>query len=95
MTADQYRSCASKIPHVSRREAKQVARLTTNRWGGGSVDAYRCGYCPMWHVGHGRQVRERHRGRRHAQALGRQLLDRSARLVATSSVHAGTSGLLR
>jgi GH24 family phage-related lysozyme (muramidase) len=95
MTADQYRSCASKIPHASRREAKQVARLTTTRWGGGSLDAYRCGYCLRWHVGHGRQVRERHRGRRNAQALSRQLLDRSARLVATSSVHAGTSGLQR
>jgi hypothetical protein len=95
MTADQYRSCASKIPHVSRREAKQVAGLTSNCWGGGSLDAYRCGYCLMWHVGQGRQVRERHRGRRNAQALGRQLLDRSASLVATSTVHAGTSGLLR
>jgi GH24 family phage-related lysozyme (muramidase) len=94
MTADQYRSCASKIPHVSRREAKQIARLTAS-WGGGSLDAYRCGYCLMWHVGHGRQVRERHRGRRNAQALSRQLLDRSASLVSTSSVHAETSGLLR
>jgi hypothetical protein len=94
MTADQCRSCASKIPHVSPR-GEAGRRLTTNRRGGGSLAAYRCGYCLMWHVGHGRQVRERHRGRRNAQALSRQLLDRSASLVATSSVHASTSGFLR
>lgn len=66
MTAREYRSCASKIPHVSRREAKQVARLTNTRWGGGSLDAYHCGYCGLWHVGHGRQVRKRHHTRRAA-----------------------------
>lgn len=66
MTAIEYRSCASKIPHVSRREAKQVARLTTTRRGGGSLDAYHCRFCGLWHVGHGRQVRERHHTRRAA-----------------------------
>jgi hypothetical protein len=95
MTANEYRSCASKIPHVSRREAKQVARLTSNRRGGGGLNAYRCDYCLMlWHVGQGRQVRERPRGRGIDQAPSRQLLDRSASLVATSNVHAGTDGLL-
>jgi hypothetical protein len=66
MTAREYRSCASKIPNVSRREAKQIARLSATRCGGGSLNAYRCGYCGLWHVGHGRQVREHHHIRRAA-----------------------------
>jgi hypothetical protein len=63
MTARELRSCASKVPHVSRREAKQVARLTTTRCGGGTVASYHCEYCGLWHVGHGRKVRDRHHTR--------------------------------
>jgi len=54
MTPDEFRarSCTSKIPFASRREARQRATPQQSRLGGGKVVPYRCKFEPHWHIGH-------------------------------------------
>ncbi len=53
------RACGSKAVYVSRREAGASAR--NGRRQSGSLAAYRCRFCSLWHLGH----------RRHRHGYGR------------------------
>lgn len=47
------RSCSSKIPYATRREAR--ARVRGGRNQDGTLRPYRCQFCDEWHLGHGRR----------------------------------------
>lgn len=61
MTPDEYRhhSCARKVPFVSRGEARQMVRVTSDRYGGGRLRPYACEFADHWHIGHDRSKKER------------------------------------
>ncbi len=44
------RSCTSKIPYASRREAR--SRVRHGRHQDGTLRAYHCQFCGAWHLGH-------------------------------------------
>ena len=47
------RSCSSKIPYASRREAR--ARVRDGRNQDGTLRPYHCQFCDLWHLGHSRR----------------------------------------
>jgi hypothetical protein len=55
MTPDEYRqhSCLRKTPFISRREARQFARLAQGNVGG-KINPYHCKFDDHWHIGHSR-----------------------------------------
>ena len=44
------RSCSSKIPYASRRDAR--ARVRGGRHEDGTLRPYHCQFCDAWHLGH-------------------------------------------
>ena len=48
--AIQERGCGSKCVFVTRREAQSYVR--NGRRSDGTLVAYRCGVCGLWHLGH-------------------------------------------
>ena len=44
------RSCSSKVPFDSRREA--VSRVRHGRHQDGTLHPYHCAFCGAWHLGH-------------------------------------------
>jgi hypothetical protein len=44
------RSCTSKVPYMSRREARSRVRHGRNQ--DGTLRPYRCPFCGAWHLGH-------------------------------------------
>lgn len=44
-----------KLPYESKSRAKAAAKRATSTHGGRAMEAYRCGACLVWHVGHGRR----------------------------------------
>ena len=52
------RSCSSKTPFTTRREATQ--RLRHGRSQDGTLRPYHCGHCGEWHLGHRPRRRLRH-----------------------------------
>ena len=51
------RSCTSKSPFVSRRAAKSLSRHGHHQ--DGTLQAYHCPHCDLWHLGHRRSRRIR------------------------------------
>jgi hypothetical protein len=47
------RSCSSKIPYASRRDAR--ARVRGGRHQDGTLRPYHCQFCDAWHLGHTRR----------------------------------------
>lgn len=52
-------SCTSKVPYMTRAEAKTIAKRTGDKFGGGKVEAYPCTYADHWHVGHATSKKRR------------------------------------
>lgn len=65
MTPEEYRqhSCLRKVPYTSRGEAKQMARVTNDRYGGGRIAPYHCHFEDHWHLGHNASKKQRRAGR--------------------------------
>lgn len=65
MSSEQYRqhACGRKVPFTSRSEARQMARVTSDRYGGGRIAPYACAYADHWHLGHERSKKERRSAR--------------------------------
>jgi hypothetical protein len=53
-----WRSCTSKHRHNLKAEADLAAHRTPKK-NGRRAKAYRCEYCPGWHVGHDFSAREK------------------------------------
>lgn len=47
------RSCSSKVPYASRRDAR--ARVRGGRHQDGTLRPYHCQSCDAWHLGHSRR----------------------------------------
>jgi hypothetical protein len=59
-TEFRHHSCGRKVPFTTRREARQMASLTSDRYGGGRVEPYRCLFDEAhWHIGHKLGPKER------------------------------------
>lgn len=53
-----HRSCVAKRRYPTRQRARliiTVMRATRPRWGDARLEAYWCGVCLAWHVGHGQK----------------------------------------
>lgn len=60
-TGDYHRSCDGKAKHDSEAKAwRAIAGVTKRRGWDGKMNAYRCGYCGFWHIGHARQAKAHH-----------------------------------
>ena len=60
---DRFRSCTSKMAFANKKQAKSAVKEITERKRTVNMRAYKCRYCPFWHMGRsqsvGRSVEER------------------------------------